>query len=357
VKLISIVTPCYNEEANVEETYRQVKALFEWLGTYRYEHVFIDNASTDNTQAILRRIAAADENVRVIINSRNFGHVRSPYYAVLQTRGDAVIPIVADLQDPIELIPMFLQQWEEGRKIVMGVKTRSEESRLTFAMRKAFYGLLGRLSEIELTANFYGFGLYDRVVIEAVRQMNDPYPYWRGMVAEVGFEPVRIPYVQRQRKRGKTSNSFYSLYDVAMLGVTSHSKIPLRAAVGAGFCLGALSLAVGMFYLVYKLAFWDRFQLGMAPLVIGIFFFSAVQLFFIGILGEYIGAIHTQVVRRPLVVERERINFDAPAPAASQADAELAPGDPLPAGRIIQFRLPADCKARARPGLPESSIG
>jgi glycosyltransferase involved in cell wall biosynthesis len=309
MKLISIITPCYNEEENVENTYRKVKELFDSLGTYRYEHLFIDNASTDKTVEILRRIAAEDKNVKVIVNSRNFGHIRSPHHAFLQAKGDAVIPVVADLQDPLDLVPVFLQKWEEGHKIVMGVKSRSEEHPVMFAIRRFYYYLVSRLSEIELTNNFYGFGLYDRVVIEAIREMDDPYPYGRGMISEIGFQPAKIEYAQNRRQRGITKNNFYTLYDMAMLGITSHSKVPLRLATMSGFAMAGFSLLVALGYFVYKLLYWDNFQVGIAPLVIGIFFFSAVQLFFIGVLGEYIGMIHTQVVHRPLVVEKERINF------------------------------------------------
>ena len=312
MKLISIVTPCFNEETNVEETYRQVKALFERLGKYRYEHIFIDNASTDNTAAILRRLAAEDKNVKVILNSRNFGHIRSPHHAVLQAPGDAVVPLVADLQDPIELIATFLEKWEEGHKVVMGVKSTSEESWLMFALRRFYYRLVNRLSDIELTINFHGFGLYDRIVIDAMRQMDDPYPYGRGMIAEIGFQPVKVEYAQKRRHRGITKNNFYTLYDMAMLGITSHSKVPLRLATMLGFLMSGLCLLVGFGYLAAKLVFWDRFSLGVAPLVVGLFLFASVQLFFIGILGEYIGAIHTHVQKRPLVVEKERINFDDP---------------------------------------------
>jgi len=312
MKLISIVTPCYNEEANVEETYRQVKALFDSLGKYRYEHIFIDNASTDATAEILRRLAAKDPNVKVILNSRNFGHIRSPHHGVLQARGDAVVPLAADLQEPVELIPKFLEQWEEGHKVVMAVKSRSEESWLMFAVRKLYYKLINRLADVELVPNFHGYGLYDRAVIESIRQMDDPYPYARGMIAEIGFQPARVEYTQKARKRGITKNNFYTLYDMAMLGITSHSKVPLRLATMLGFLMSGLSLLVGLGYLIAKLVFWDRFSLGIAPLVVGLFLFASVQLFFIGILGEYIGAIHTQVVRRPLVIEKERINFDQP---------------------------------------------
>lgn len=310
MKLISIITPCYNEEANAEEAYRQVRDLFAALGKYRYEHIFIDNASTDATPAILERLAAQDKHVKVIFNSRNFGHIRSPQHALLQSRGDAVVIVVADLQDPLELIPQFLELWEQGHKIVMGVKKRSQESPLMFAVRRLYYRLVRWLADIELTDNFYGFGLYDRKVIEAIREMNDPYPYGRGMISEIGFSPPKIEYTQRRRERGLTKNNFYMLYDMAMLGITSHSKVPLRLATMLGFAMSGMSLLVALGYLLYKLAYWNSFQIGVAPVVIGIFFFSAVQLFFIGILGEYIGAIHTQVQHRPLVVEKRRLNFD-----------------------------------------------
>ncbi len=310
MKMISIVTPCYNEEENVENTYLKVKEMFAALGKYRYEHIFIDNCSADRTVEILRQIAAQDKNVKVIVNSRNFGHVRSPMHAMLQTQGDAAIPIVADLQDPLDLIPVFLEKWEQGAKMVMGVKKRSKESPLMFAVRGTYYHIASRLSEIELTNNFYGFGLYDRVIIDAMRQINDPYPYGRGMVSEIGYPTVKVEYTQNRRERGITKNNFYTLYDIAMLGITSHSKVPLRLATMLGFGMSAVSLLVAVGYLIYKLLNWYRFDAGIAPLVIGIFFISAVQLFFIGILGEYIGFIHTQVLRRPLVFEKERINFD-----------------------------------------------
>ena len=314
--LISIVTPCYNEEENVERAYQEVKRLFASLGKYRYEHLFIDNASTDGTVAILRRIAAEDGNVKVIVNSRNFGHVRSPMYALLQAHGEAVIPVVADLQDPLDLVPEFLEHWEAGAKIVMGVKVRSKENPLMFLLRRVYYRLANRLADIELVENYYGFGLYDRVVIEAMRQMDDPYPYGRGMICEVGFQPVKVAYTQNRRQRGVTKNNLFTLFDVAMLGVTNYSKLPLRLATMLGFLLSALFLLVGVGYLIAKLVFWDRFSLGTAPLLVGLFLFGSIQLFFIGILGEYIGAIHTQVLHRPLVIERERINFDPPpAPA------------------------------------------
>ena len=309
-KLISVVTPCYNEEDNVEEVYRRVKAVFDASTQYRYEHIFIDNASKDNTQAILRKLAAEDKNVKVILNTRNFGHIRSPYYGMLQAHGDAVISVVADLQDPPEMIPEFLRAWESGYKIVLAQKTQSEESSLFFFIRSTYYYIARRLAEIDLLDNVTGFGLYDRAVIDVLRRIDDPYPYFRGLICDVGFQRFMIPFTQPIRKRGLTKNNFYTLYDLAMLGITNHSKIPLRLATFAGFSLGTLSLLTAVVYFAYKLIFWNRFEVGIAPLVIGIFFFGAVQLFFTGILGEYIGAIHTQVQKRPLVIESERINFD-----------------------------------------------
>lgn len=308
-KLISICTSCLNEEDNVDEFCRRVKEVFAARPQYGYEIIIMDNASMDGTAAALRRIAAGDPNVRVILNTRNFGF-RSGYYAFMQASGDAAILMASDLQDPPELIASFLEEWEAGYKIAIGVKNQSEESALFFAVRRSYYYLIGRLSDAPLVKNFTGFGLYDRRVVEILRKMDDPYPYFRGMICEVGFERAEVPFVQPQRKRGFSKHNFYSLYDIAMLGITNHSKVPLRIATFTGFCLAGLSLLVAAGYFAYKLVFWDNFQVGMAPLVIGIFFFSAVQLFFTGIVGEYVGAIHTQVLKRPLVVEKERINFN-----------------------------------------------
>ena len=309
-KLISVVSGCYNEEENVRECYAQVKKVFADLGTYRYEHIFIDNASKDKTVAILREIAAADKNVKVIVNARNFGHIRSPHHAMIQARGDAVISVVSDLQDPPELIKEFLKKWEEGFRVVVAVKAASEESLIFFSIRRAYYELVSRLAEVDLLKNFTGFGLYDRRFIDIVAEIDDPYPYFRGLVSEIGFPLAKIPYHQPVRKRGITSNNFYRLYDMAMLGLTNHSKVPLRLATMIGFLVSFLSLCVAFGYFIFKLLYWDNFQLGLAPLEIGLFFFGSVQLFFIGILGEYIGSIYTQVQKRPHVVELERINFE-----------------------------------------------
>lgn len=308
-KLISVVSGCYNEQDNIRECYEQVKKVFAEIGRYRYEHIFIDNASKDDTRRILREIAAADPNVKVIFNARNFGHIRSGYHAMLQARGDAIISLVSDLQDPPELIKDLIAKWEEGFRVVVAIKENSDESPVFFAIRKAYYSLVTRLAEIELNKNATGFGLYDRRFMDVLAELDDPYPYFRGLVSEIGFPTAKIMYHQPVRKRGLTSNNFYSLYDMAMLGITNHSKVPLRIATMIGFAVSALSLLVAVIYIALKLIFWQQFQLGLAPLVVGLFFFGSVQLFFIGILGEYIGAIHTQVLKRPHVVELERINF------------------------------------------------
>ena len=309
--LISIVTPCYNEEENVKELYLQIKCIFKNLDeNYTYEHIFIDNASKDKTVSILKRIAKEDKNVKIIANARNFGHIRSPYHALLQTKGDAVICISADLQDPPSMIKDFIKKWEEGFKIVVGVKNKSEENPIMFAIRKLYYNLIEKYAETEQIKNFTGFGLYDREFVDILRTLDEPYPYFRGLITEMGFERAEIEFTQPKRKKGKTKNNFYTLYDMAMLGFVNHSKVPLRMATFVGFSVAILSLPVALSYFIYKLIFWQRFQLGAAPIVIGIFFFAAVQLFFIGIIGEYIGAIYTQVKNRPLVIEKERINFD-----------------------------------------------
>jgi glycosyltransferase involved in cell wall biosynthesis len=310
-KKISIVTPCYNEEANVEELYRQVKAQFEKLSElYTYEHIFIDNASTDRTVEELKKLAAADKNVKIIVNAMNFGHIRSPFYGLCQATGDAAMLMVADLQDPPELIPQFLQQWEAGHRVVIGIKNKSKENPLMYGLRTLFYKMIKKISETRQIENFTGFGLYDKTFIQLLRSIDDPYPYMRGLVAEYGGDLGEVFYTQPKRLHGKTHNNFYTLYDMAMLGFVNHSKVPLRMASFIGFLCSAVSLLVALIYFVYKLCYWDSFQVGQAPLVIGMFFFASVQLFFLGIVGEYVGSILTQVRRRPLVIEQERINFE-----------------------------------------------
>lgn len=310
MKKISIVTACYNEADNVEELAQRIREVFSALPQYAYEHIFIDNASHDGTQEKLRQMATADEHIKAIFNNRNFGHIRSPYYGMLQATGDAVISMASDLQDPPELITQFLQRWEEGFPVVVGQKTKSAESWTFFQLRKMYYRIVDKLADVELLENVTGFGLYDQKVIESFRRLDDPYPYVRGLISELGFPVAKIVYTQPLRKRGITKNNFYTLYDMAMLGITTHSKVPLRLATMMGFGMSFISFIIGMIYLVYKLIYWNSFQLGIAPLVIGIFFIASIQLFFIGLVGEYIGFIYTQVIKRPLVTEKERLNFD-----------------------------------------------
>lgn len=312
MKLISVVTPCYNEEDNVNEVYAQTQAVFNSISDVTYEHLFIDNCSTDHTPQLLRDLARREPNVRVILNARNFGHIRSPYYGMLQANGDAVVLLAADLQDPPNLIAEFVAHWQAGEKIVVGVKPSSSESPLMFGLRRAYYRVITRISDVNLIQNFTGFGLYDRQVIDVLRKIDDPYPYFRGLISEIGFKAVQITYNQPRRARGITKNNFYTLYDMAMLGITSQSRVPLRLATMLGFVLSGISLLVSMAYLLLKIFFWSEFSFGMAPVLIGVFFFASVQLFFIGLLGEYVGAILTQVMKRPLVVELERINFENP---------------------------------------------
>jgi len=306
---ISIVTPCFNEEDNVEELYNQIKAVFAALPQYDFEHLFIDNASKDGTLPILRRLAAADPRVKVIVNIRNFGHIRSPYYGLLAASGNAVIVMASDLQDPPSLIPEFLKKWEEGFKIVLAQKTESEEASVFFFIRKMYYQLATRLADVELIQNVTGTGLYDGEVIQAFRDLKEPYPYLRGLISELGYPVALVPFRQPVRKRGITKNNFFTLYDIAMLGITSHSKVPLRLATMCGFAMSVISFLIALGYLIAKLLFWYHFTVGVAPVIIGLFFFGSVQLFFTGILGEYIGWIHTRLQNRPLVIERERINF------------------------------------------------
>jgi glycosyltransferase involved in cell wall biosynthesis len=309
--LLSIITGCFNEEENVTELYERIHRTFEnELPEYTFELIFIDNASADRTVEVLKGIASTDKRVKIIVNNRNFGHIRSGYHAFLQARGDAVVPMASDLQDPPEMIPQFVRKWEEGYKIVLAQKTNSDESPFFYLVRKIYYNTINRLSEIELVKNATGFGIYDRRVVEDIRQINDPYPYFRGLICDLGYTRALIPFTQPVRKRGFTKNNFYTLWDMAMLGITNHSKVPLRLATFGGLVVAGLSFLVAVGYLIYKLFYWNSFQVGLAPLVIGIFFIGAVQLVFIGLLGEYIGSIHTQILRRPPVIEKERINFD-----------------------------------------------
>jgi len=312
MKRISIVSSCYNEELNVEELCQRVKAQMElFKDKYDYEQIIIDNCSTDNTAEKLRGFAQKDKNIKIILNTRNFGHIRSPYWGIINASGDAIIYLASDLQDPPELIPEFIKKWEAGYKVAIGVKNKSEEFPLFFLIRNMFYSLIRKIADddTEMIKNYTGFGLYDKQIIDIVRSIDDPYPYFRGLIAELGFEKAIIPFCQPTRKRGFTKNNFYTLYDNAMIGIVKHSKVPLRMVAFIGFILSTLSMLIAIGYFLYKLFFWDSFEMGMAPVVIGLFFFASIQLFSLGILGEYIGAIYVRVNKKPLVIEKERINF------------------------------------------------
>jgi len=310
-KLISIVTPTYNEEGNIKELYNRIKSSISSLPQYDFEIIVIDNCSTDGTISILRDIASMDKTFKVILNTRNFGHIRSPYYGIMQSGGDITIYLASDLQDPPEFIPSFLEQWELGWKVVLATKPKSKGSRLFHALRKFYYRALNKISDVVLVNDTTGFGLYDKQVLDYVREINDPYPYLRGLICDLGFPIKTIEFEQPKRLHGITKNNIYTLYDIAILGVVSHSKIPIRVAAFVGFFCGILSIASAFFVLILKLLYCSAFPIGIAPVMIVLFFIFGVLMFFIGIIGEYIGSIYTFVQRRPIVVELERINFES----------------------------------------------
>ncbi|MDX2470044.1 MAG: glycosyltransferase family 2 protein [SAR324 cluster bacterium] len=310
-KIATVIVPSYNEEDNIPALFERVEKVFEDLDGYTHEYIFIDNASTDRTPFILEELAKKHSHVKVIFNARNFGHIRSPVYGILQSEGDVTIFMVADLQDPPEKIPEILKAWEEGNQIVMCVKTQSKETWAMFMVRKLYYWIVGKLAEVDLVKNFYGFGAYDRLIIKELRKYEDPYPYFRGQLCELGFNSKQLEYTQERRARGFSKNNFYSLVDNALLGITYHSKVPLRFGIFAGFFMAFLSFLIGIGYGVAKIMYWDSFSIGVAPLILGTFFFFSLNLIFLGIIGEYIGNIYTQVLKRPLVVERKRLNFDS----------------------------------------------
>lgn len=311
MKKISVLIPCYNEEENVEAICDAViEVLQKECSQYDYEVVFIDNYSTDKTRGLLRGICERNKKVKAIFNAKNFGQFNSPFYGMLQTTGDCVISMVCDFQDPVELIPQYVREWEKGYKIVIGIKTNSEENKIVYALRSLYYKFIKKFSEVDQIEHFTGSGLYDRSFIEVLRQLDDPKPFLRGIVAELGYERKEIPYVQPKRKAGKTKNNWYTLYDAAMLSITSYTKIGLRLCTLFGFLFGLVSGLIGIVYLIYKLIYWESFIVGMAPVAIGMFFIGAVQLIFIGMLGEYIISINQRIMKRPLVIESERLNFD-----------------------------------------------
>lgn len=310
-KKISVVIPTYNEEANVIPLADAIVGVLTGeLAEYDYEIIFIDNHSKDSTQMKLRQLCRKNKRIKAIFNARNFGQMRSPVHGLKQATGDCVIRMCADFQDPVEMIVQFVREWEQGHKIVIGVKKASKEKRIMYWIRACYYKLIRKITDIDHIEQFTGFGLYDKAFVDVVRSLHDPMPYLRGIIAELGFDYKAIPYVQQKRRAGKSKNNFYTLYDYAMVGITSYSKVVMRLATFLGFSVAALSFLAGIFYLVLKIMYWDRFSAGIAPMLIGIFFLGALQLFFIGFLGEYVLSINTRVLDRPLVVEEERLNFE-----------------------------------------------
>ncbi len=351
MKTISIVVPCYNEEENVVPLYKAIRAMFEEkLPQYKYEIIYIDNDSKDRTRELVRGLCSEDKGVKAIFNAKNFGQFNSPYYGMLQSTGDATMLMAADFQDPVEMIPEFVTAWEEGYKIAIGVKTHSQENPFMYWMRGLYYKFIKKMSSVDQIAQFTGFGLYDKAFINVMRNLNDPTPFLRGIVAELGFRRKEIPYTQPRRRAGITHNNWYSLYDAAMLSFTSYTKVGLRVAVFFGGVCSAVSMAIAIIYLIMKLIWWNRFPAGMAPMLIGMLFLGSIQIFFIGLLGEYILSINQRVMKRPLVVEEERLNFgDAPmyrgvkdmesrnrqaafmnCSGAPEGTSQEAPGDSLP---------------------------
>ncbi len=308
---ISVLVPTFNEEENVAPLSEAIIEEFEKsLPQYEYEIVFIDNNSTDATKGKIRELCANNSRIRAIFNAKNFGQFNSPYYGLLQTSGDCTILMCADFQDPINMIPVFVKEWEAGNKIVIGIKSKSKENKIMYFLRSCYYKLIKKMSSVEQIEHFTGFGLYDKEFIDVLRGLDDPTPFLRGIVAELGYKRKDIEYQQEKRRAGKTHNNWYTLYDAAMLSFTSYTKVGMRIATIAGFVLSGISIVVALLYLIMKLVFWDRFAAGMTPILLGIFIFGSVQLFFIGLLGEYIMNINSRVTRRPLVIEEERLNFE-----------------------------------------------
>ena len=309
-KTISLMVPCYNEEENVPLMYEALKKLFDnELKNYNYEMLFIDNKSLDNTREEIRKICKEDKNVKAIFNAKNFGQFKSPYYALLNTTGDCTVTLAADFQEPVEKVPEFVKAWEEGYKIVCGVKNKAKESKLKYTFRKMGYTLIRKFSDVETIDQFTGFGLYDKSFLDVCRKLNDPEPFFRGIVAELGFEPKIVYYTQAERKHGKTSNNLVTLLDAGMIGVTTYTKKEIHLATLFGFFTAALSFLAAIIYLILKLCNWNNFDAGIAPIIIGIFFLGGIQIFLISFIGEYVVSINQRVLNRPLVVEEERINF------------------------------------------------
>ncbi len=311
MKKISVLIPCYNEEENVVPLSGAIAEQFEnHLKNYDYEIVFIDNDSHDATREKIETLCRENKRIKAIFNAKNFGQFNSPYYGMCQTTGDCTILMCADFQDPPELIPRLVREWEKGYKIVSAIKTSSRENHFIRFLRTCYYKIIKKMSDVEQIEHFTGTGLYDKSFIRVLKNLDDSAPFLRGIVAELGYKRKDIPYEQQQRRAGKTSNNWYKLYDAAMLSFTSYTKIGLRIATISGFVMSVLSMLIALAYLILKLIFWDSFPLGNAPILIGVFVLGGVQLFFIGLLGEYILNINTRIMKRPLVVEERRINFE-----------------------------------------------
>jgi glycosyltransferase involved in cell wall biosynthesis len=307
--LISIVTPTYNEIENIELLLNQIRLVVDKIDRYIFNILIIDNCSTDGTQDKIRELASKDSRIKAIFNARNFGHIRSPYYGILQSHGVATIYLASDFQDPPDLIPQFIEEWEKGWMLVMAIKPVSKSGPLINFIRKSCYKFINTITEIEIIRDSTGFGLYDKKILDKLREINDPYPFLRGLICELGYPIKTISFVQPQRLSGRSKNNLYTLFDIAMLGMVSHSKVPIRFATLVGFFLGSTSMFVALYYFVMKIVFWNEYPLGIAPAIIGLFFLFGVLLLFIGILGEYVGSIHTYIQNRPIVVEKERVNF------------------------------------------------
>ena len=313
MKKISIMIPCYNEIENVEPISEAVvQVMTEQLSYYDYEILFIDNHSEDGTRDKLEEICSGNHKIKAIFNATNFGQFNSPFYGLCQTCGDCTISLCCDFQDPVEMIPVFVKEWEKGHRIVSGVKTSSRENKILYGLRTVYYRLIRNMSDVKMIEHFTGFGLYDKMFIDILRELHDPIPFIRGIVAEYGegFNMIEVPYEQPQRRAGKTHNNFYTLYDAAMLSFTSYTKVGLRLATFFGAGCAGVSILVALFYLIYKLTHWSTFDAGMAPVTIGVFLLGGIQLLFIGFIGEYILNINTRVINRPIVVEEKRINFE-----------------------------------------------
>ena len=308
-KNITIVSATYNEEGNILDFYDRTSNAIKNITKYQFDFLFIDNASTDNTLKILKELAKKNQHVKIISNTRNFGHIRSPYWGIIQSQGHATIYLASDLQDPPELIPEFIKAWEVGYKIALGIKSESKDNFFMHFLRKTYYYLLNKISDVPIVKNATGFGIYEKSVLDVIRKINDPYPFLRGIIADLGYEVKEIPFVQEGRIRGISKNNFYTLFDIGMLGVINHSNIPIRLASFFGMIIGSVSLAIALLFFIFKLLYWDSFPFGVSPIIIGMFFMFGLVLIFIGLLGEYVASIHVFLKNRPVVVEKERINF------------------------------------------------